>query len=138
MLICKNCSLNEICKTYDFILNTYHANININNCKHYKINNVPIIENIESNSNDNKEKKSYPQNNPQYCGQAKPDLKELENKINNVKAKKKPQLIKCPNCKGTTYDDDIVICEKCGLSICSNCSTSDNGHNYCDDCWKNL
>jgi hypothetical protein len=120
MLICDNCNLKEICKTYYFIVNNTYAKFNIYECKYNK-----SIEN-----------KTIKNTNFNYQGKAKPDLREVEKKIKHIEDKPKPKIMNCPTCNGSTYEDDIKICEDCGKTVCPGCSTIDNGHIYCDECWK--
>ena len=125
-MLCKNCNLKAICTTFKYISNTTYASIKVEQCHYYDSNKKDIMP-----LNDNSK-----QDSSQYCGQAKPDLRDIERKINNVEDKPKPVLIDCPTCKGKTYDDDLKICETCGKTICPNCSTNSDGHIYCDQCWN--
>lgn len=77
--------------------------------------------------------------NNQYAGSVKPDLKEFERQLNPVKDI--PAIIvTCETCNGTTYDDDINVCNKCGKSTCSICGNYDprSRYNYCQECWEKL
>lgn len=124
-MICNNCELKEICKTYDYIINVKHAIISVNDCGYHLTDN-------------NSFKKVNTTNTVNETRQARPDLRELEKKINNIQDKPKSKLIKCPTCNGTTYEDDLNICSVCGKTVCSNCGTVSDGMLYCEDCWKKL
>lgn len=79
------------------------------------------------------------ENNSNYQGAIKPDLKALEKELNPVE--EIPSIIvTCVSCEGTTYDDDINICSKCEKPICSGCGTYDSltFKHYCTECWKNI
>ena len=127
-MICKSCKLKEICKTYDLIKNIDHADIEVKACD-FKDNTITMHERY-------KEMPVNPKVVAQYQGTAKPDLKDLEKKINNVPDKPEPVKVECPSCEGTTYDDDIKICNICGKKICSNCGTHFDGKNFCQECWE--
>lgn len=72
-------------------------------------------------------------------GTIRPDLKELEKQVLNKEEVPAPIKVKCKTCDGTTYDDDIDFCNKCGKEICSNCGSLDtDGHKYCSECWSKL
>lgn len=72
-------------------------------------------------------------------GSIRPDLKELEKKVLNKEEIPKPVKVKCTTCTGTTYDDDLDFCMKCGKVICSNCGSIDtDGKKYCTECWTSL
>lgn len=73
------------------------------------------------------------------AGTIRPDLKELEKKLNNEQDVPKPIKVKCKTCEGITYDDDINFCDGCGKEICSNCGSIDvDGKKYCQECWINV
>jgi hypothetical protein len=127
-MICKLCNLKEICKTYDLIKSIDYADIEVNTCD-FNDNTITMHER-------HKEMPVNPKVVAQYQGKAKPDLKDLEKQINNVPDKPEPVKVECPSCKGTTYDDDIRICSKCGKKICSNCGTHFDSKDFCQECWE--
>jgi DNA polymerase II small subunit/DNA polymerase delta subunit B len=118
--------------TYNFILNQHHADITVNSCEYNP--NAPVSLDKErfdySKQNNNKIA------NPNYMGQAKPDLRAIEKQINHEPEKPKATLVECKTCKCKTYDDDIRRCSKCGKEVCSNCGTSADGQVFCEECWK--
>lgn len=129
-MICKNCNLKEICKTYDFKVNQTYAELIISSCKYN--NKAPVIDERD---------KEMPVNsnavvNTNYMGQAKPDLRDAEKKILNIPEKPSPIKVTCETCKGITYDDDIKLCTKCGKVVCSNCGTAVDGKILCKECWE--
>lgn len=135
-MICTSCPIIEICKTYEFITKQLHAEITITACKY---NNSINFQNQLSPTYNNSAvhtKEDTRTNNPNYMGQAKPDLRDLEKAIKNEPEKPEPQKVNCITCGGLTYDDDINICYKCGKPVCSNCGTSADGHMYCESCWE--
>lgn len=77
--------------------------------------------------------------NNEYKGSIKPDLKDLEKKLNPVE-EIKPMKVTCVTCNGITYDDDINLCSMCGLHTCSLCGSNDieTNKNYCNICWDSI
>jgi protein-arginine kinase activator protein McsA len=131
-MICKSCNIRHICITYDFIVNQKHAEIEVKSCNY---NSSPkafsdFVDNLEPI---NKDKKI---NNPNYMGQARQDLKDLEKQLNPQPEKPEPVKVTCPSCEGTTYDDDLMVCKKCGKIVCSNCGTIAEGKVFCNPCWE--
>lgn len=95
--------------------------------------------NLDDNKLIEKFKSSEKINNTISNGTIRPDLKELEKKIFNKENIPDPIKVKCSTCNGTTYDDDIDFCIKCGKEICSNCGSIDtDGKKYCTECWTSL
>lgn len=132
-MLCKNCKLKEICKTYDFIRNIDHAAINISDCKYneYSFNSdkktstIKEIEGMETNiANEIKKRRE----------------KRIFGNTNNIQKKqdkkKNTEYINCPTCNAVTVSDDIKLCSKCNKRVCSACSTEANGQIFCDECWS--
>lgn len=106
--------------------------------------------NIETKPNPSVESKleSAPMQPNIGTGTMRPDLKELEKKVLNIKEKPDPIKVTCKSCEGITYDDDIDFCCKCGKEICSNCGSVDTIVNpmdkeiikskYCEKCWSEV
>ena len=88
------------------------------------------ITEVKKNSNCNTER----ENNPNYKGTFKPDLKAFEEKSQE---KEKSKIVTCNSCKGTAYEEDTFTCSKCGKDACTNCGSYDSytNKNYCDTCW---
>lgn len=103
--------------------------------KNYEVEEAPAP---EINFNDLMKKETSPISTV-GTGTIRPDLRELEKKLNNDEEVPKPIKVKCSSCNGTTYDDDIDFCSKCGKEICSNCGSLDtDGKKYCPKCWAVL
>ena len=100
---------------------------------------LEIIKEDEIKKEISKKQDIIPLDRKIYQGSVKPDLKELENKINPQNTIK-PMLVTCASCTGTTYDDDINICSSCGISTCSSCGSYDpqSKSHYCNECWKKI
>ena len=133
-MLCRKCNLKYICKTYDFLINAKHEDINIDSCDIFQ--------------NKKESQKNWPENNLQ--NQKKNAIEEIQEIRNSRKNKifnqldssidksdklKKSKIIKCPTCNATTTEDDIYLCEKCSKRVCSCCSVEHNGTHICDDCW---
>ena len=125
-MYCVDCKCKSICKIYD-LKSLSDVSLQINNCIHKRVDNEVIQQTIcESKEN----KKTV------YTGKVRPDLKAIERQLNPEPEKPEPIKVQCPSCEGTTYDDDINFCSKCGKAICSNCGIASEGKNLCDECWK--
>lgn len=131
-MLCKNCKLKIICKVHEFMNNQTFIDYSIDSC------------NLFNGFSDNVIKKEEKELNSQHAFDnsferinKKPNLKKIEESV-NPKKKIKLKKIKCPTCEGTTYEDDIKLCVKCGKKTCSNCGTLYNNIVYCNDCWKEI
>lgn len=73
-----------------------------------------------------------------YKGAVRPDLKDLEKKLNPIE-EIPAILVTCEACGAKTYDDDLTICS-CGKTICSVCGSYDavSGESYCKECWEKI
>lgn len=139
-MLCKNCNLKEICKTYDFIKKVDHANIVINDCKYNKYQSSELDKTIKniSNSTNAENRKQTSKSIPSFELDEEFNKKRQERifSVNNIsEPKKKSKYISCSNCGATTVEDDIKLCSQCNKRICSACGTISNGKIYCDDCW---
>ena len=77
---------------------------------------------------------------PNYMGEVKPDLKELEIQAGLSTPPIEHKKIDCSTCNGTTYEIDIKSCNTCGKEICSNCGSYDDmtKQNLCEKCWEEI
>lgn len=76
--------------------------------------------------------------NIEYKGSVRPDLKDLEKKLNPTE-ENLPMIVTCGGCGATTYDNDLNICS-CGRTICSVCGSFDpqSARYYCKECWEKI
>lgn len=149
---CIGCPIISICKSYENLSAIKaHANVTISNCeiKALIISNNNIVQANVPMSTTPKIARDF----SEVSRKASEKQKEKENLHNKVVVKTEdvnlPLVkIECPTCHGTTTEDDLSTCWKCGKVICSNCGTEatdpnakegehiSSSNKLCEECWS--
>lgn len=127
-MLCRKCINKEICSIYK--LKKHHidnVNMLINSCKYI----VYEKKTEEPKAEENKNIFKSVFNEKEY--------KDLVDRMNNKETKEEKDIkVTCKSCGGVDYASEISYCSKCGKEVCGNCSTSEKGLIYCNECWGGI
>lgn len=142
---CHGCSINDVCKIADAVkAASVHATVTVTDCRiKASLGGITLPETPPVVVPPIKPVKKYRDFRQESSAAEKP-VKDHEQAVAKVKIipeaeqPVKPDLVNCPSCEGRTFKEDIGVCESedCNNTVCSGCSTYNNGKRLCDECWK--
>lgn len=128
-MLCKRCKTRAVCSIFNMKKEHMNqVNILINSCEYHVSETVGQAITTTASADNDVFASTF--NEEEY--------KQLINDMNNDSQEEPEIKVTCKTCGGVDYASQISYCSKCGKEVCGNCSTSENGLIYCNDCWGEM